>query len=84
MDSHPKEGHYLETNILGSVKGAGKFLESQNPKQREWLESSVPNSLVETSTSNLLAVPEHCSSAPAMHASHMPVSVSEQVGTEED
>lgn len=41
MESHPKERHYLETNILGSVTGAGKFLDSENPRQSEWLERTT-------------------------------------------
>ena len=34
---HPKQDHYLETRILGSVHGGGRFLDSRNPQQREWL-----------------------------------------------
>ena len=40
VDSHPKD-HHLATNILGSVKGAGKFLDSRNPKLREWLDRTT-------------------------------------------
>ena len=41
MECHPKEGHYLETNILGSVQGAGKFLDSQTSRQGEWLDRTT-------------------------------------------
>ena len=40
-DSHPNQDRYLQTNILGSVKGAGKFLDSQSFIQREWLDRTV-------------------------------------------
>lgn len=41
MDSHPKNEHYLETNILGSVQGKGRFLDSGNHTQREWLDRAA-------------------------------------------
>ncbi len=37
ISSHPPTNAYLETHILGSVKGGGKFLESGVHPQKEWL-----------------------------------------------
>ena len=41
IDSRPSQGHYLETNILGSVRGAGNFIDSRNFDQREWLDRTA-------------------------------------------
>ena len=38
---HPKQDHRLETRILGSIQGGGKFLGSQSPQQREWFNRST-------------------------------------------
>lgn len=40
-DSYQIPNHHLETRILGSIKGAGDFLGSQNPMQREWLDRTI-------------------------------------------
>ena len=38
VGSDPDNDMYLETRILGSVQGKGKFLDSQVHPQREWVE----------------------------------------------
>ena len=37
VNSHPTGDPYLESHILGSVKGGGKFMESGVHPQRQWL-----------------------------------------------
>lgn len=41
VESPPNQDHHLATNILGSVKGAGKFIDSRNSKLREWLDRTT-------------------------------------------
>ena len=41
VNSQPHQDHHLPTNILGSGKGAGKFLDSRDPKLREWLDRTA-------------------------------------------
>ena len=41
VSSKHSENIYLETNILGSARGKGKFLDSGNHPQQGWLQSNV-------------------------------------------
>ena len=36
VDSNPSNEHYIETQVLGSVKGEGKIFRSGDHAQREW------------------------------------------------
>ena len=55
-DSGPRhtQNYRLETRILGGAKGNGRFLDSQNPKQKEWMDRTT----VTQQSIGVTAIPE--------------------------